>query len=399
MNYARPTLLAARGNLQTVWLLSKDWRTYGGAAGIDGVTPREFGSRLDQGIARVRERLLSASFRFQPLRVTFVPKKNGGDRAICIPTVEDRLIQRAVLHYLNTGDKLRVRNQVSFGFHAGEGVERAVKKARNLRRDHPWALKSDIESFFNRIDRELLKQDISKRLGKRSVVPILHRAIDCEVKLETQRDRDRLQLSGIEVGRGLRQGMPLSPILSNVVLREFDTELSKAGHHLVRYADDFAILCNSQAECHQVLALVTNLLAKKNHQVPALGPDSKTVICGPNDPMEFLGFDIVPDKAKYKIVAPARAMERVDELAKPFCRYSTCQEEWKTFPGALQALNARLSSFANSYRIAANARELSVHAVNRKRQTILRLVEDLFGVKVTETLSPDKLGFLDIAGP
>ena len=396
MSYPRPTRLASTNNLKAVWLRSKDNRHRGRATGIDGIRPEQLNSRLDESMARVRQRMLSPNFGFHLLRANFILKDKGGIRVICVPTVEDRLIQRAALEYLNKGDKLAVRNNVSYGFHAGSGVEKAVRAARNIRKGHRWALKSDIHSFFNQIRRDDLKQDVARKLGNRSVVPLLFSAIDTEIKLEGRGDEKRLTAAGIKKGLGLRQGMPLSPILSNVVLRDFDKGIVRANLNMVRYADDFVIFCDSESECESALHLVTKLLGERGHTVPSLGPDSKTMICAPHQPIEFLGFDITPEGNTYKVIAPPRAMDRVIELCAPFRSFATCQEEWITLGVALQSLKAKLSSFANSYRIATNFGALKSHTNNCKRETITRLLTDFLGVDVVQSLSEEELNFLDI---
>ena len=158
------------------------------------------------------------------------------DRVICVPAVEDRLIQRVALAYLTAGDKLSIKNAVSYGFHRGKdtGVREAIRTARNIRVQHRWVLKSDIQSFFDEIDRSALKKDLVRTLKQRSVLPFLLSAIDTEIRPSDNADRARLSRTSITVGRGLRQGMPLSPLLSNFVLREFDRGVIRANFNMVR---------------------------------------------------------------------------------------------------------------------------------------------------------------------
>lgn len=285
---------------------------------------------------------------------------------------------------------------MSYGFHKGSGVEKAVTTARKIRKDHRWVLKSDIHSFFNQIQRDTLKRDIAKTLKNRSVVPLLFSAIDAEAKHEGPHDKARLEALGIQTGLGLRQGMPLSPLLSNVVLRDFDLGIVQEKFKMVRYADDFVILCDNENECKEALDLVTKLLAAKEHTVPPLGPHSKTVVYSPDQSVEFLGFDISPAKNAYTLVAPQGVFERVNELCNPFENYADCKAEWKTLARALQSLNTKLFSFTNSYRIAANFDALRTHANNRKRQTVTDLLASILEVRAIPTLSPEKLLFLDV---
>src|SRR4051794_28309234 len=105
---ARPTLLASRPNLKGVWNSSKDSRLRGRSAGVDGISPEAFRRRLDDNLAQLREKMLSGNFSYQDLRPVFIPREGKSDRVICVPTVEDRLVQRVALAYLTSGDKLSV---------------------------------------------------------------------------------------------------------------------------------------------------------------------------------------------------------------------------------------------------------------------------------------------------
>ncbi|MBR2818182.1 MAG: hypothetical protein IKE60_26200 [Reyranella sp.] len=396
---ARPIQLASRLNLMAVWSASKDARLRGRSSGVDGVRPDAFGRRLEDNLARLRERLLSGSFKYQDLRPVFLPREGKSDRVICVPTVEDRLVQRVALTYLTSGDKLSVRNQVSFGFHSGKnsGVREAVRTARRLREQHRYVVKSDIQSFFDAIHRPALKADLLKKLRQRSVVPFLLAAIDTEIRPSDQSDVDRLSSTTIKHGFGLRQGMPLSPLLSNFVLRDFDNGIVAAGFRMVRYADDFAIFCDSADECQRALALVVDLLARKNHEVPAPGAGSKTQIYSPVDSVEFLGFEIKPEKKSYKIVVPESARVRVRELAAPFGSFATCQTQYKTLGRALQALDLKLSSFGSSFQVAKNHDDLMNHISQCRSATTRQLIADLFEQEALRHVTQDKKTFLGMA--
>jgi RNA-directed DNA polymerase len=396
---ARPTLLASRPNLKGVWNSSKDSRLRGRSAGVDGISPEAFRRRLDDNLAQLREKMLSGNFSYQDLRPVFIPREGKSDRVICVPTVEDRLVQRVALAYLTSGDKLSVRNSVSFGFHSGpnSGVREAVRTARRLREQHRYVFKSDIQSFFDGIHRPTLKTDLIRVLRQRSVVPFLLAAIDTEIRPGDRSDVDRIAKTTIKHGQGLRQGMPLSPLLSNFVLRDFDRGISGARFRMVRYADDFAIFCDSAEECQRALALVVDLLRQKNHEVPPLGHNSKTKIHAPNEQVEFLGFAIVPEKRTYKIVVPESAFARVRDLAALFNSYITCRTEYKTLARALQALDSKLSSFASSYRVATNHGALLNHIAQCRGATTRRLLADIFGEEAIKHVTQEKESFLGIA--
>ena len=398
MDFSRPTRLATTTNLKKAWLASRDSRGQPRSAGIDGETPAQFARRIDESIQRARSRLFAPTFAYHSLRASFIPKKNGGERVISIPTVEDRLIQRVCLAHLQSGDKLKVRNRVSYGFHSGKdtGVRWAVDRAKNLRTQHPWAVKSDIESFFNRIQRSPLKDALKRALGKRAVVPFLLAAIDTEVKVDDDIDAKRLAASDIKSGEGLRQGMPLSPLLSNFVLRSFDLGIIAGNLRMVRYADDLIVFCDSKDEALRALEHISVLLEKLGPTIPPLGNGSKTQIYEPDVSAEFLGFDIAPLGKRYRVLAPKIAWDRAVELSKQFQSFDECRRRSPTLAGALNSLRSKLTSFASTYSIAKNSSQLTYHAENCRRQAAQNLLTSIFGSDVVSKLSAEKLAFLDI---
>lgn len=340
--------------------------------------------------------MLDPNFQFHDLRPIFIRKKDGRDRIICIPTVQDRLIQRLVLEYLVTGDKLSVVNPVSYGFRRGSGVQKAIATAKRIRQQHQWALKSDIQSFFDRIDRTSLKDVLRARLRGSSVVPILLKAIDCEIRSESSRDKARIEANGIQKGTGLRQGMPLSPLLSNVELRDFDLSLLKAKIHVVRYADDFVVFADSNADCKDALQLIRKQLAKKGHSIPDLGPTSKTQIYDPDTSVEFLGLELRRKGNSYQIAAPNEAFDEVKYLLEPYSDYSLIAKEVANFGDAIFRLNSSVNGFLNAYRTAANFTDLSSHAVNCRRSALEALLTSIFGKAVLASLDDSKRSFLRI---
>ena len=124
-----------------------------------------------------------------------------------------------------------------------------------MRASSPWLLKADISAFFDTIQRAALIEGLASKFRLRSLQPLLRGVINCEVHLNNDRVRKSVADNKICKGAGLRQGMPLSPILSNFVLRDFDAVMGSK-RAMVRYADDMLIFCNSRIECEDAQALV-----------------------------------------------------------------------------------------------------------------------------------------------
>jgi|SRR5450631_256495 RNA-directed DNA polymerase len=218
----RPIKILSKSRLREAWQKSRDSSPNAGRPGIDNVTALGFAANLDHNLTVLARRLRQGLYGPSPLRAAFIPKPNSNkERMICIPTITDRVVQRTIAAYLTEQKKLPIYNSSSFGFLRDLGTKAAIDAAVEHRRSHDWCLKTDIESFFDRIPRQYLKARLLKALGDHSLAPIISKVIDCEVKV-TQWNRPQIQKHGIQMGVGVRQGMPLSPILANLVLSEFD---------------------------------------------------------------------------------------------------------------------------------------------------------------------------------
>lgn len=305
--FPRPRSLSPQ-LLKDVWAASRDAGKKPAAPGIDGLRARQFGNNLEQNLSRIAKQLQLGEYHFSRLRPVPVPKSNDQFRLICVPTVADRLVQRAIRYRLEQNDRLGVVTGVNYGFIRGQGgVKAALDEAIRRRTRNEWVLKTDIQSFFDRIERPRLKQAVKSKLRSNSLVPLLWRVIDCEA---ASREFKRF---GIRAGYGLRQGMPLSPLLSNFVLSDFDRKVSRAGIDLLRYADDLIVFGPSRKALETALEMIAEELGKLGHEIPPPGKDSKTQLVPPQQPVEFLGLEICYKDTAGRYVAriPKRSKKRI----------------------------------------------------------------------------------------
>jgi hypothetical protein len=196
----------------------------------------------------------------------------------------------------------------------------AQRKALDLRQSNPWVLKCDIVRFFDRIPRDQLKVLIRRRVGWKVVAALLCQAVDCELRLRNSEDHELVVQNGVKTGVGLRQGMPVSPMLSNLLLKDFDQHLERLGIVAVRYADDIAVFAQSREACEGALDVVQRALARLQLQVPGLLDDGKTSILGPSEVAEFLGVEIRRKGETYKLCAPTKKSKRSRRPWKPWSR-------------------------------------------------------------------------------
>ncbi len=228
----------------------------GGAAGVDGVGVGQLAEHLRTHWSRVREELLSGTYRPSAVRGVEIPKASGGVRLLGIPTVMDRLIQQAVHQVLGPLWEPEF-SPYSYGFRPGRSAAQALEQATAyLNEGRQTIIDLDLKSFFDRVNHDKLMGIIRKKIKDVALLRLIRRFL-----------QSGILLGGVEQAReeGTPQGGPLSPLLSNVLLNEFDQELKRRGHRFVRYADDCSIFLRSRAAAQRVLASITRFLEGDLH--------------------------------------------------------------------------------------------------------------------------------------
>ncbi|MGJ4998176.1 reverse transcriptase domain-containing protein [Bradyrhizobium sp. HKCCYLS3077] len=395
---SRPTRILAKSKLRAAWIASRDSSNNAGRAGFDGITAARFAANLDYNLAVLAEQLKKNLYGPAPLKAIFIPKTNSdNERMICIPTVRDRLVQRAIVAYLSRTKKLPIYHSSSFGFLPQRETNAAVEVAVNYRQSFDWCLKTDIESFFDRIPRQYLKGCVAKALGKHSLVPIINRTIDCEVRL-SDRDRPKFHKQGIKVGVGIRQGMPLSPILANLVLSSFDKRIEKHGLRMVRYADDIVVFTDTKEEAKNAHAPIDRLLKDIELSIPGLAANTKTQILGPHDPIDFLGREIVRvglEKQSVWRVSRKQIAKIVRRLENEYTLEARLKEK-SNFQETIVDLRNSITAYFSIYKGANNFPSLDAELQGVNRRIIRYIFIDLFGEEALARITPEQQKFLGL---
>src|SRR5437764_8263443 len=199
------------------------------SAGVDGMTVQQLPEYLKQHWPAIREQLLSGTYKPQPVKRVEIPKPDGGVRKLGIPTVLDRFIQQAVMQVLQ-GRWDRTFSNHSYGFRPGRSAHQAVEEAQQyIAEGYRWCVDLDLEKFFDRVSHDKLMARIETRVGDQRMLKLIRAFLKAGVMEGGLVSR---------VDEGTPQGGPLSPLLSNIVLDEFDWELERRGLRFARYAED-----------------------------------------------------------------------------------------------------------------------------------------------------------------
>jgi RNA-directed DNA polymerase len=236
-----------RENLQAAW---KRVKANKGAAGVDGLDIEQTARMLQTRWPQIREALLSGRYRPMPVRRVMIPKPDGSQRELGIPSVTDRLIQQAVLQVLQPILDPTF-SEHSYGFRPGRRAHDAVLAAQAyVQSGRRVVVDVDLEKFFDRVNHDILIDRLSKRIEDAGVIRLIRAYLNSGIMSDgVVQERER----------GTPQGGPLSPLLANVLLDEVDTELERRGHCFARYADDANVYVRSRRAGERVMALLRRL--------------------------------------------------------------------------------------------------------------------------------------------
>lgn len=237
-------------NILSAW---KQVRANKGASGIDNISIEEFTEYARNNWKGIKQSLLKGSYIPSPVKRVEIPKDGGGIRNLGIPTVMDRVIQQAITQVLTPVFDPHF-SESSFGYRPNRSAHQAVKKVLKLtQRGYAYAVDIDLEKFFDTVNHDILINLVARRVSDKGILKLIGRYLRAGVVIN-----GRLK----ETSKGVPQGGPLSPLLSNILLDDLDKELEKRGHQFARYADDLIILVKSKRAGQRVMESISRFLEK-----------------------------------------------------------------------------------------------------------------------------------------
>lgn len=261
-------------NMQRAWQNVKANR---GAPGPDGITLEEFESTFAAQWPNVRQHLLEGTYEPSPARRKSIPKPDGTERHLGIPNVQDRVIQQAILQVLTPIFDPGF-SESSFGFRPKRSAQGAVQQVqRFIRAGYRECVDMDLSKFFDRVQHDVLLVRVARKVRDKRLLRLIGRYLRAGVMVASELHPSH---------EGTMQGGPLSPLLANILLDDFDKELERRGLYFVRYADDFLVFTKTKAAAARVFVSVERYLTRK---LKLVVNRQKSRICSTNG-VEFLGF-------------------------------------------------------------------------------------------------------------
>jgi len=251
-----------------------------GASGVDGQSIDRFAAQADRYLRELHEQLKTGSYRPSPIRRVAIPKGDGRTRPLGIPTVKDRVVQTALKMAIEPIFEAEFRPG-SYGFRPGRGCKDALREVdRLLKEGYAHAVDADLKSYFDTIPHDKLMALVAGRISDGRVLAL----IDGFLRQDIMTDMACWQPT-----TGTPQGAVLSPLLANIYLHPLDLLMEESGYRMVRYADDFVVLCRTEDEA---LAALSQIAAWVTANGLTLHPD-KTRVGDSRQPghgFEFLGY-------------------------------------------------------------------------------------------------------------
>jgi RNA-directed DNA polymerase len=251
-----------------------------GAAGVDHVTVDSFGRQLPENIWQLSDALRADSFRPQSIRRVHIPKPGTKEtRPLGIPTVRDRMVQAAIVNVIEPIFERDFAPQ-SYGFRPGRGCKDALRRVDELlKAGYSHVVDADLKGYFDSIPHDHLMHLLQTKIADGRVLSLIEKFLQANIMEGT---------SEWSPASGAPQGAVLSPLLSNIYLDPLDHLVAQNGFEMIRYADDFVILCRSAQQAARALGLVQDWVAENGL---ALHPTKTRIVDSQQESFAFLGYE------------------------------------------------------------------------------------------------------------
>jgi group II intron reverse transcriptase/maturase len=351
-----------------------------GAAGVDGVCFEDIeASGEDQWLGELAERLKKKDYRPEAVKRVWIPKPNGKQRPLGIPTITDRVVQTAAMIVVGPIFEADLQAE-QYGYRTDLGAHDAVREVhRLLTTGHQQVIDADLSGYFDSIPHKELMKSVARRISDKHMLHLIKQWLEAPVEEDDGHGHRKRTTSNRDAGRGIPQGAPISPLLSNMYMRRFILGWKQWGYerrwsaYIVNYADDLVICCRLGAD--EAMNVMRSIMEKLKLTVN----DDKTHLCQiPQERFDFLGYTFgrcysrVTGRAYIGTRPSKKSIKRMVE---------SIREETNHFRTLLDAeyvvgrLNQKLTGWANYFCLGSVSpayRAINSHAVQRLRRWLCK---------------------------
>lgn len=286
-----------------------------GCAGVDGMQVSELKQHINTDREAIAGSIINGTYLAQPILGVSIPKSNGKTRLLGIPTVSERWLQQSVAQAISPLFEFDFKAH-SYGFRPNKNAHQCIQQSQQyIHEGYQHIVDIDLKSFFDEVDHCLLLQLLYRKVKCRTTLRLIRKWLRAPILIKGKLTKRR---------KGVPQGSPLSPLMSNIMLHELDKQLEKQGLKYVRYADDFSIYTKSKSEAKKkgnavFLFLKNKLKLPINHEKSGI-----------RKPVQFkiLGHKFVPTyqkgtKGKYQLVVSDKSWKNLKQNLKSITRKTT----------------------------------------------------------------------------